>query len=429
MKQITLRCAAALTTLLLATVAGAQAGPPGEPFYEKKASDPVLKEMRESAKKDAEKREAVTDGIRAEQRAAAKQKKKARRVLRATLPPSELPGAPSSFKRVDHVPPVAQYMTGTCWAFAGTSFLEAETQRITKKQIKLSEMHTVYWEYVERVKRFVAERGSSRVTQGSQNNAVVRMWRLHGAVPSTVYAGTTRADGRHDHEALAREMRAFLALVKKTEQWDEAWVLRVARTILDKHLGAPPASFRYQGRRYDPTSFARDVLRFDPTQYVDFMSTLSEPFFARAAYSAPDNWWKDASYHNVPLDVFTRAIRAAVESGYSVGLGGDVSEPGKSSTQDVAFVPPWDIPAEHIDQSSREYRIANGVTGDDHAIHLVGYKDVGGKRWYLIKDSGRSARHGKHAGYFFFREDFVRLKMLTFTVHRDAVKDVLARMK
>ena len=41
-------------------------------------------------------------------------------------------------------------------------------------------------------------------------------------------------------------------------------------------------------------------------------------------------------------------------------------------------------------------------------------------------NSGRSARRGKYKGYYFVRGDYVRLKVLTFTVHRDAVKALLA---
>jgi len=37
-----------------------------------------------------------------------------------------------------------------CWCFSTTSFLESEIYRLTQRKIKLSELHTVYWEYVEK---------------------------------------------------------------------------------------------------------------------------------------------------------------------------------------------------------------------------------------------------------------------------------------
>lgn len=32
-------------------------------------------------------------------------------------------------------------------------------------------------------------------------------------------------------------------------------------------------------------------------------------------------------------------------------------------------------------------------------------------------------------GYYFFSEDFLRLKIMSFTIHKDAVKEVLVRFK
>ena len=60
---------------------------------------------------------------------------------------------------------------------------------------------------------------------------------------------------------------------------------------------------------------------------------------------------------------------------------------------------------------------------------MVGYTSVGGRDWFLIKDSARSSRWGKFDGYYFYRDDYVRLKMLTFAVHRDAVPDLLAKFE
>jgi bleomycin hydrolase len=157
------------------------------------------------------------------------------------------------------------------------------------------------------------------------------------------------------------------------------------------------------------------------------MSTMKHPFWTQGELEVPDNWWKDATYYNVPLDDFTAAVKSSIQKGFGIGIGGDVSEPGKVYRDDLAYIPSFDIPAEYIDQSAREYRIANGATTDDHGIHLVGWAELGGATWYLIKDSGRSSRHGANPGYYFFRDDYVRLKMLTAMVHRDAIAELLAR--
>jgi bleomycin hydrolase len=152
---------------------------------------------------------------------------------------------------------------------------------------------------------------------------------------------------------------------------------------------------------------------------------MKEPFGGWILYDFPDNWRRSRSCLNVPLDTFYRVIKEAVRDGYTVSIGGDTSEPGLDGGEGAAVVPTWDIPREWIDQASRELRISNGATGDDHGIHAVGFMRYGGRDWFLIKDSGSGAQLGKFPGYYFFDGDYVRLKMLGAMVHRDRLKGLL----
>jgi bleomycin hydrolase len=123
-----------------------------------------------------------------------------------------------------------------------------------------------------------------------------------------------------------------------------------------------------------------------------------------------------------------KIINDAISDGYTLSIGGDVSEPGYNGWEKACVVPSFDIPGEFINQDSRELRIYNSTTEDDHGIHMVGYTKVGGHYWYLIKDSARSARQSETKGYHFYRDDYVKLKMLSFTVHKDAAKDYMQKL-
>jgi bleomycin hydrolase len=105
-----------------------------------------------------------------------------------------------------------------------------------------------------------------------------------------------------------------------------------------------------------------------------------------------------------------------------VSLGGVVSEPGKSPEKKVFMIPSFDIPSSAIDDDARQFRFSNGTTTDDHGIHLIGYQEASGKGWFLIKDSGSSAFNYEPKGYYVLTEDYVKLKMMDFMVHKDAVK-------
>ncbi|NUQ80031.1 MAG: peptidase C1 [Bacteroidetes bacterium] len=352
-----------------------------------------------------------------------------RRIFKADFSGISKP-AFNDFKPIWHTAPISQGITGTCWSFATTSFYESEIKRISGREVKLSELYTVYWEYVEKARRFVRERGNSFIGEGSETNAVARIFSLYGAIPAELYDGMKKGQQCHDHRPLFDEIKAFLEGVKASASWNEEWVISTIRSILNHHLGEPPTVVKEGNKSYSPQEYLKQVLRLNPGDYVDFMSLMEAPYFTKAEYKVPDNWWRSADYHNVPLNDFMNLINSALDQGFTLAIGGDVSEAGIDGFDGIAIVPEFDLPAGSINESARQYRFLNGTSTDDHALHLVGKTVKEGKLWYLIKDSGAGSRNHKEApGYYFYREDFVKLKMLSFTVHKDAVKQMLSQFK
>jgi hypothetical protein len=86
-------------------------------------------------------------------------------------------------------------------------------------------------------------------------------------------------------------------------------------------------------------------------------------------------------------------------------------------------------PGSLIDRDSREFRFYIRTSTDDHPDHLVGYKEMGDHTWFLIKDSWQPASEGKFPGYFFYRDDDIKLKILTFLTHKDAVTELLQKFE
>jgi bleomycin hydrolase len=397
--------------------------------YEKRYTDPVLKALDEAREKEQAALDEETAAIRKRQSVEkAKDKAEARNLL-SDMAGVNPPPSPDAFKAMFHFPPVAQYSTSTCWSFSTTSYFESEIFRLSGRKIKLSEMWTVYFEYLEKVRRFVRERGDSLVAEGGESNALNRIWKTYGMVPAAAYAGCLPGREQHDHSLLIDEIHAYLDYVKSNNLWNEKDVLDHVALILNKHLGAPPSRFVHEGREMTPQEFLKNETGLDMDGYLDVMSTSYYPFYTFQEYAVPDNWWHNQDYLNVPLDKWYALILKTLKAGCTVGIGGDVSEPGKLGFQDVCFVPSFDIPAAYINQDAREFRISNSTTEDDHGIHIVGYKNYKGHDWFLVKDSGRAARWGKHEGYFFFRDDYVKLKMLSITVPKELAKDLLAKVK
>jgi bleomycin hydrolase len=344
-----------------------------------------------------------------------------------------LPTNPEEYKQAWHNKPISQGSTGTCWCFSTTSFYESEVKRVSGQEVKLSEMFPVYWEYVERAKYFVQNRGNMNFGEGSETNAVAKIYKEYGTVPMDAYNGNPNKLPFFNHEPMFKELDNYLKSVKERNAWNEEEVVSTVKNILNHYIGVPPTSITVNGKQYTPKQYLDKVLKLNMDKYVNFMSLLQEPFYELAEYKVPDNWWHSKDYNNVPSTDFIDALKMAVKGGYTVSIGGDVSEVGLDGTSQVAIVPTFDIPAEYIDDNARQMRFSNKSTTDDHAMHLVGYKEVNGKTWFLVKDSGAGSRNCGETcnkfGYFFMNEDYVKLKMMTLTVNEDAVKEILAKMK
>lgn len=355
------------------------------------------------------------------------------KVFKVDVSNKNYPTDPESYTKVWHTGVISQGNTGTCWCFSTTSYYETEIKRLSGKEIKLSEMYTVYWEYVERARYFVRNRGTMALGEGSQTMAVAKNMKKYGIVPASVYTGMKSGQKFHTHAKMYEELEAYLKGVKVRGEWNEEAVVATVRSILDFHMGAVPSKFSFEGKEYTPGDFLKNVTKLNPDDYVDFMSLMTAPYWEKALYDVPDNWVRSKDFINVPLDVFMDIIKSSIKAGYGISIGGDVSEAGFHSWSQVAVVPTFDIPSEYIDESARAFRFLNNTTTDDHAMHLVGYKEVNGKTWFLIKDSGSGSRNCgegcKSFGYYFFHEDYIKLKMMTFTIHKDAVKEVLKKVK
>ncbi len=348
----------------------------------------------------------------------------------------DLPNDPSLYKTVWCNPSLSQGNAGTCWSFSTTSFYESEVLRQHNKKVKISEIYSAYCEYIEKAKRFIDKRGNSVFSEGSEGNAVARIMKMYGVVPEEAYTGLIDGRKYHSHAKMVEEMTAFLNSMKTSNAWNVDYAIGTIKSIMNHYLGVPPTEFVVEGKTYTPQTYLKDYLQINPDDYVEILSYKQEPFWQQVEYKVPDNWWHSKEYYNVPLTDYMDALKKAVKAGYTLSIGGDVSEPGFSRETNCALIPDFDIPSAYINDDARQFRFSNETTTDDHGMQLIGYLENYkglGKDWYLIKDSSSGSRNidpnSKNFGYYFFHEDYIKLKMMGFTVHKDAVKDLLKKFK
>ncbi|MCK4550149.1 MAG: hypothetical protein KAU49_08255, partial [Candidatus Krumholzibacteria bacterium] len=279
--------------------------------YDKYKRDPVLKGIIEEMDSLKAVADSITSEINAKFEEIEKQKKKDREIIRFDFSSIDIPESPESFAAPFHFPPIPQHLTGMCWCFAATSFLESEVERIHDREVKVSELHTIYWEYVEKARGYVRKRGNQPFSQGGEADAVLIIWEKYGAVPAEAYTGLLDGSTKHNHRLMMNEMRSFLELCKERGYWDEEAIIGHVRLILDENIGSPPETVEHGGMTMTPKEFYRDVLDIKPSDYVTLMSTLSVPFNTADKFNVPDNWRPTYTYYNVPLDEYYGYIKKA----------------------------------------------------------------------------------------------------------------------
>jgi len=99
--------------------------------YVEKTKYPVIEEMEENNEALREAAEAKSAEILARVKEAADASDEAKRELRFDISNIERPKGPEAFEAQSwHFPPTPQYLTGTCWSFSSTSFIESEIHRL-----------------------------------------------------------------------------------------------------------------------------------------------------------------------------------------------------------------------------------------------------------------------------------------------------------
>ena len=341
-----------------------------------------------------------------------------------------------------------QYRSGTCWCFSALSFLESEA--IKNKNIKdttlfpdFSEMYVVRKAYHDRAIKYVRLNGKMNFAAGSDFGDVLEVARDYGLVDQKAYSGLQYGYDLPVQGELDAVLKGYVDAVVKnpnrklTSVWPKG-----LDGILDAYMGEIPERFTVNGVSYTPESYVNSF-KLNTDDYVGLTSYTHHPFYTAFAMEVEDNWRCTPSW-NVPLDEFMAIIDNAVESGYTVAWGGDVSEPGftrdglailidteakatSGSDQERWVGKAEEKPQEKttvkeldVTQEIRQQMFDEKTSTDDHGMHLYGIaKDQNGTKYYLIKNSWGET--GAYKGIWYMSENFVKGKTLNIVVNKKAI--------
>lgn len=355
----------------------------------------------------------------------------------------------TTVKEVKITPVKNQNRTGTCWSFSGVGLIEAELLRTGKGEYNLSEMFIANHSYKDKADKFVRLHGKLNFAQGGSFADVIYVFKHYGAVPGELYKGLEYGQDNHVHGELAEVATAYVNAVIKNrdKKLSTAWK-KGFDGVIDTYLGKLPETFTYQGKQYTPKSFGESLgLNFD--DYVSLTSYTHHPFYSQFPLEIEDNWRWAPSY-NLPIHELMEVLDHAINNGYTIAWGSDVSEKGftrngiavaadiealESSGSDQAR---WvglsqterdaevkklvEKPCKEIEvtQELRQQAYDNYQTTDDHGMLIYGIaKDQTGKKFYMVKNSWGT--ESKYKGHWYASEAYVAYKTMNIVLHKDAL--------
>ncbi len=322
------------------------------------------------------------------------------------------------YNRVHHFAPLCQDSTLVCWSFATTSFVESEMMRNGKKTVRLSVFYFVYYRFYEKMQHIFSVNKPEHFSPGDLFNGVFDIVKKYGIVPAAAYEGEKKLNKKYNHNLLYAQLDS---LVKHRAFLSEQEALKKTRLILNEHLGSPPDSFLYDGKWYSPHRFRDSVVALPWKEYIFITSFRYAPYYCFTTLNVPDNWKHSKNYYNIPLSLFTKTLQKALNTGYSVLIDADISEPSYKESGRWCIV--QSNLSDHIDNyaQERERMFVTGETTDDHLMHLVGIATKNDEEWYLAKDSWPTAWVYPPYGYMYLHRSYIIFKVLAYVVHRSVL--------
>ena len=345
-----------------------------------------------------------------------------------------------------------QNRSGTCWDYSTLSFFESEILKATGKEYDLCESFIANKTYMDRAIQVVRYHGDCQFAQGGSAEDVLATMKQYGICPEGAmpFPGSLYGDSLNNFNEFFSILEPYVEAVAKSsaKKLSSQWKVGL-QGILDAYLGQCPEEFTFEGKKYTPKSFMQS-LGINLDDYVSITSYTHHPFYTTFAVEVQDNWRFPQSY-NLPMDEMMQVIDNAIDKGYTIAWGGDVSEDGftrkglayavdaKKTTQNLqgSDMAKWlkmqpakkrsiidslgcNAPKIIPTQEMRQERFDNWELTDDHGMLIFGVaKDQNGKEYYMVKNSWGET--GDYKGIWYMTKTFIAANTMDFLINKNAI--------
>ncbi len=308
-----------------------------------------------------------------------------------------------------------QHRSGTCWAYATLGYFEAEILRQTGKAFDLCEMFVVNKDYMDNATHYVRMHGYSQISEGGSCDDVLEVFRNYGICPESAMPapGSLTGDSLANFKVFFPELESKVrSIVRPGAKEPLPYWQDSVQALIEKYVGKCPTNFVYDGKTYTPKSFA-ESLGLNLNNYVSLTSFTHHPFYEWFVIEAPYKWRLKPSY-NIPIEQLMELLDNAIDQGYTVAWGGDVS--GDFNRRGLAMLPQGVQPTQQMRQEQwDDWRFTY-----DHVMLIYGKAtDENGNPFYMVKNSwGKS---GYYSGIWYMSRNYIALNTTYIFLNRNAL--------
>ena len=336
-----------------------------------------------------------------------------------------------------------QHLSGTCWDFATLGLVESEILRKTGKTYDLCEMFVANKDYMDCATHHVRMHGFSQICEGGSADDVLEVIKKYGICPEDAMPapGSLVGDSLANFEEFRKDFKEIVKYygtgnnhifpadtmggLEYVVRTVPGWQIAVQK-VIDKYIGKCPESFTYEGKTYTPKSFAAS-LGIDWNNYISLTSFTHHPFYENFVIESLHKWRMRPSF-NLPIDQLMSILDRAIEKGYCVAWGGDVS--GVYEKSDGEYVTKSDFdnngiaklpPNIVVSQELRQQQWDDWTFTYDHVMLIYGItKGSDGQKYYMVKNSW-GTQYGRN-GIWYMSEDYIKLNTTYIFLCKNAVK-------
>jgi bleomycin hydrolase len=319
-------------------------------------------------------------------------------------------------KLIESTPIKDQQLTGVCWSFATTSFIETEAIRLGKSMVVLSPMFYVTPTYIDKAEKYIRMNGKSYFGPGDLTFSLLKAYKNYGAIPLIAFPGKKDSTSKFNHGEMDN---ALLEKVKYYVRYGRGNMTtegyrKDLDEILTQIIGKVPDTFTYNQKQYTPKTFAQEMVGVNPDDYIEITSFSHHPFYSKFILEIESNW-NNNYYLNLPINDFSNVIDHALLHNYSVCWDGDAYR-CEGFNDGFAVL---DGSVNTITQEMRQTDFDNYNTIDQHNMHIIGIAENNkGKRFYIVKNSSDQRNCG---GYMYMSKDYLLLKTISVMINKEAI--------